>query len=84
MRRRLCTLLLAGGILVPPAAGLHAATGRTPQEPPPKQDHPAQKAEISSEDRQVIRHMQLLALMDLLKDMPLLEGETKAMPEGKK
>ena len=45
---------------------------------------PAQKAEISSEDRQVIQHMQLLALMDLLKDMPLLEGETKAVPEEKK
>jgi hypothetical protein len=84
MRRKLCILLLAGGILVPPDTGLHAAERRTQQKQPTQQDQPAQKAEISSEDHQVIQHMQLLALMELLKDMPLLEGETKTVPEGKK
>lgn len=84
MRRKLCTLLLAGGILVPPATGLHAAERRTQQKQATRQEQPAAKAEISSEDRQVIQHMQLLALMDLLKDMPLLEGEAKTVSEGKK
>ncbi len=78
MRRRLCTLLLAGSFLVLPVAGLHAEERQT------KQEQPVKEAEISSEDRQVIRHMELLALMDLLKDMEILEGEKKVVPEEKK
>jgi hypothetical protein len=78
MRRRICTLLLAGGTLVLPAAGLHA------KERQPTQEQPVKKAEISSEDRQVIQHMELLSLLNLLKDMEILKGEKKTVPEGKK
>ena len=78
MRRRLCAAFLAACSLWGAAPGLAA------EEPQPQKKPPAQKAAISSEDRKVIKNMELLALLDLLKDMELLEAETKAVPEEKK
>lgn len=78
MRRTLCAFSLAVCPLFWPAAGLHAEEHRA------KEEKPAKKVEISSEDRQVIRMMELLQRMELLKDMDLLEGEIKAGSEDKK
>jgi len=78
MSRKICTLILAGVLLVLPVAGLHAAERK------PKQEPPAKETKISSEDQQVIRQMELLSLMDMLKDMDILEAEPKAEPEVKK
>lgn len=84
MRRRICILLLAGATLLPPATALQAAGPPAGKQPTRKPKPPATQAAISREDRQVIAHMELLKLMDLLQDMPLLEGKTKAVPEEKK
>ena len=78
MRWRLCAAFLAACSLWRAAPGLAA------EEPRPQAKPQAQEAAISSEDRQVIKNMELLALLDLLKDMELLEAETKAVPEEKK
>jgi len=42
------------------------------------------KVEISAEDRQVIQMMELLTMMDFLKDMELLEGRMKDNTEDRK
>jgi hypothetical protein len=78
MRRALCAFFLAAGPLFWPTAGLHAEEHRA------KEEKPAKKVEISSEDRKVIRMMELLQRMELLKDLALLEGEIKAGSEDKK
>jgi hypothetical protein len=78
MKRMLYALFLAGIPLFLPAAGLYAEEGRGAGEIPAEQDG------ISEEDRQVIRKIELLQLMELLKDMDLLAAETRADSEDKK
>jgi hypothetical protein len=77
MKLRLCALILAGFTLPWPATGLHA------EEKSPAQNKEAKNIAISKEDRQVIENMQLLALMDMLKDMDVLAGNNQAVPEDK-
>jgi len=78
MKRMLYALFLAGIPLFLPAAGLYAEESRGAGEIPAEQDG------ISEEDRQVIRKIELLQLMELLKDMDLLAAETRADSEDKK
>jgi len=75
MKPRLCALILAGFTLLWPATGVHAEEKR------PAQNKEAKNSAISKEDRQVIENLQLLALMDMLKDMDVLAGNNQAVPE---
>lgn len=74
MRRTLCALMLAVCTLG------WAMTGEAADNDRPQPDGTEPK-DIGSEDREVIRRMELLALMDLLKDMELLEGGIKTPSE---
>lgn len=78
MKQTLCALFLAGCSLLWPASNLLADENRPPEE------ESAETTRISSEDRQVIKRMELLELMKLLEDMELLEGEIKAVMEEEK
>lgn len=78
MKQALCALFLTGCSLIWPAASLPA------EETQPIKKEPAEKTGISSEDRQIIKRLELLELMEFLKDMELLEGEIRAVMEEKK
>ena len=78
MKWKLCAIVLAGCLLLAPLAAEAADAAQ------PRDEKPKQQQEISSEDRKVIQNLDLLALMDLLKDMDILEAAKTAVPEEKK
>ncbi|MFO7983991.1 MAG: hypothetical protein R6V08_11100 [Desulfuromonadales bacterium] len=76
MKQIFCALSLVLGFLLGPPSSLLAEGNRSTEE------KPADK--ISSEDRQVIKRMEMLELINLLEDMELLEGQIKAVLEEDK
>ena len=80
MRRSLCAVFLVAGLVAAPA--VHA--DEKAKVPPAGEEKSEPQAKISSEDRKVIQNMDLLALMDMLKDMDILEAAQQAAPEEKK
>lgn len=80
MRLSLCAVFLVAGLVAAPV--VHA--DQKAKAPPAGEEEPKPQAKISSEDRKVIQNMDLLALMDMLKDMDILEAAQQAAPEEKK
>jgi hypothetical protein len=78
MKRTLSAIFLSICLLFWSTTGAHAENVRTNEE------KRIEKVKISDEDRQVIRMMELLTMMDFLKDMELMEGQKMAGTEDEK
>jgi hypothetical protein len=75
MKQTLLAVFLSTSLLLGPITGAHAENIRTNEE------KRIEKVKISEEDRQVIQLMELLTMMNFLKDMELMEGQKMAGTE---
>jgi hypothetical protein len=78
MKRTLFAIFLSVCLFFWSIARLHAEAARTNDE-----KH-IEKVKISREDRQVIQNMELLTMMEFLKDMEIMEGKMAAAGEDKR
>jgi len=78
MKLTLFAIFLSISLLFWSITRVHAETTRTNDE-----KH-IEKVKVSKEDRQVIQNMELLKMMEFLKDMDLMEGKVKAVGEGQR
>jgi len=80
MKRTLFAIFLSICLFFWSIARLHAEAGRTDD----GKHIETENVKISREDRQVIQNMELLTMMEFLKDMEIMEGQMKVGEDKRK